>query len=137
MKATITVEFTDEELEKYAVRVARRAGLNFIHDSISHLGALKIPPIPPGIGDMIGQALSSVLTPKQEAPPVPVGIDAEFEPRTKCERIVGDAHIDEGWVCHNCNVYNGVQRDKCRNCNHERCDVVVPPSPPPADPSAH
>ena len=74
---------------------------------------------------------------RAQTPPAPVGIDAEFEPRTKCERIVGDAHIDEGWVCHNCNVYNGVQRDKCRNCNHERCDVVVPPPPPPADPSAH
>ncbi len=137
MKATINVEFTDEELEKYAVRAARRAGLNFIHDSIAHLGALKIPPIPPGFGDMIMQALMSTLAPKEK---VPSGrIDAEFEPRTKCELFVGNSDIDEGWICHICNGYNGVQRLECRNCKHKRCDGVVPPPPQttPADPSAH
>lgn len=135
MKTSINFEFTNDELEKLAVNVARRAGLNFIHDAIKHFGALKIPP---GFMDTVGQVLSSAFASKAAgvAGAAPVEPDAEFEPRTKCERIENNPNLDDGWICCKCNGYNGAYRAACRNCMHGRCDVVVSP-PPPADPSAH
>lgn len=150
MKASINVEFTDEELIKYASDAGRRVGLTFIHDVIGHLGAVKAPP---GFMDTIGQVLASALSKDQQVDPGPTavahGSDEEHElPLKRCVRITSEVpaghlplnpNLDEGWLCCGCRTYNGVHRVACRCCTHERCDVVVPPPPspppPPIDPS--
>ena len=148
MKATINLEFTDEELRKYAVDVGRRVSLNFIHDSIAHLAALKIPPIPPGFGAVISQALASAFNgagkEQQTTPEYPKGpVPSSPVDLKSCLSINSDEdpHRDDGWFCCRCSIFNGVQRATCRNCAHDRCDVVVTPPPPaastPSDPSAH
>lgn len=29
----------------------------------------------------------------------------------------------EGWGCHMCRTFNGLQRKECKYCGHKRCDV--------------
>lgn len=47
--------------------------------------------------------------------------------RTRCESVEGP-HIDPGWACHECNVYNGLQRQVCKQCGHTRCKPLAPDS---------
>lgn len=65
--------------------------------------------------------------PKEEAPGEPV--------LRACFRIEANQQIEEGWCCHVCAGYNGVHRAVCRNCGHERCDVIITPPPGPSVPS--
>jgi len=141
MKATINVEFTDDELRKYAEDVARRIGLNVIHDVIGHLGAVKH--VAPGTFEAVEQALvSAIATGTKTGQPGPMPSASEpapFEPPAldRCLRIEANQNSDESWICCKCDALNGVHRAACRLCGHGRCDVVVPPPPSPreTDPS--
>ncbi len=112
MKVSINVEFTDDELVKHAENVGRRIVLSAIHDVIKHLPALK--EIPPGVVSGFVQGAMDALHPRKAEEPQG-RIDATFGDETplpsRCERIAS------------------VQRSLCRNCDHERCDVVIPPAP--------
>jgi hypothetical protein len=133
MRATINVEFTDDELRKFAEDVARRVGLNFIHDVMGHLRGAKINP---DIVAMAAQAFAAAVSnsfAKKETPSDPADPKV-YPPRIVCERIAADAHIEEGWACCSCSVYNEVHRHTCRNCGHVRCDPIVTPPPAPNEP---
>lgn len=128
MKATINVEFTDDELKKHAADVARRVGLNFIHDVIRHLAAMKIPPgFLDGIEQAIKVGISSGSTPEVDSGPTvaPPATD-------RCQHIGGTDSSDAFWVCCRCGLLNGDPRVACRKCGHDCCDVIVPPPPPPS-----
>lgn len=153
MKTAINVEFTDDELIKYASDVGRRWGLNFIHDVIGHLGALKIDPKfveglmqaikmsfeqrpKNGSGPQQRQEPQTSQVPHADpfargAPPDP----HDGMPMSKCLHIESSSVHEEGWACHLCGTYNIVQRPICRACQHERCDVIAPPPPGPRGPS--
>ncbi len=45
----------------------------------------------------------------------------------RCMPVEANTYQEEGWGCHKCSTYNSVQRSVCRQCKHERCDVVQPP----------
>ena len=124
MKATINVEFTDEELVKYAEDVARRVTLNAIHDVVQHIPALKLnPDLAATLAQVVAAALASAFG-KKDAPPETTA--GQYSSRTVCERIEASAHLEEGWVCCGCSVYNVGSRPACRNCGHVRCDIVPP-----------
>jgi hypothetical protein len=142
MRATITVEFTDEELLKHAEDVGRRWTLNLIHDVINHCDANTAS----AVGQVLIQAAASVLGSKSTAPgvngspvsnpldpgPTAARADVVFEP-SECVRQPEDRFSDEGWLCCRCAVFNGVHREDCRRCSHARCGAVITP-PPSSDP---
>jgi hypothetical protein len=37
-----------------------------------------------------------------------------------CRHVRG-SHVFPGWGCCKCSVYNGYQREACRNCGHPPC----------------
>lgn len=41
--------------------------------------------------------------------------------KTKCEPVE-HPNIMPGWGCCQCRTYNGIQRNACKHCGHERCD---------------
>jgi hypothetical protein len=43
----------------------------------------------------------------------------------KLDKCVDISHpnLQPGWGCCGCNTYNGNQRDRCKYCNHERCNL--------------
>lgn len=134
MKATINVEFTDDELKKHAADVARRVGLNFIRDVIRHLAAMKIPPgFLDGIGQAIKVGLASGSKPEVDSGPI-AGPSPSAPAIDRCRPIGGTDSSDALWVCCRCGFLNGDPRVACRKCGHDRCDVVVPPPPPPPPP---
>jgi hypothetical protein len=45
----------------------------------------------------------------------------------RCIPVEANRYQDDGWLCHECGVFNGVQRSVCRHCQHERCDDIVAP----------
>ncbi len=132
MRVAINLEFTDEELRKYVSDVGRRVALDAIRDGVKLLGALKIDP---SLSSMLAEAAAHAFLKPEPQPK----IDAEFTepPQTRqasngpCVRMDANDHLDEGWLCHVCATYNGMQRMGCRNCAHERCDIIV--TPPPSD----
>lgn len=136
MKASINIEFTDEELVKHAADVGRRVGADFLQDVVKTLGRLKLSP---SVGAALQQAISTIGSKPSTATPSP-----QAAPRTmdRCERVGSMAGLlDEGWTCCRCGTYNGLHRPACRDCGHDRCDIVIPPPPPaaprkpPSDPS--
>jgi ribosomal protein L40E len=134
VKATINVEFTDDELRKYGEDVARRVGLNFIRDTVKAFSKVKVSP---GLGGMLEQVLASALGSKPQADPGPTAEAPSSVPIERCVHIEATLHNEESWMCCRCSAMNGVHRTMCRSCTHERCDDVVPPSPSPrqSDPS--
>lgn len=38
-----------------------------------------------------------------------------------CMPTPSNTYQEAGWVCCQCSVYNGDHRDRCRQCEHERC----------------
>jgi len=132
MKATINVEFTDDELRKYAEDVARRVGVNFIRDTVKTLSRAKISP---NLGSVLEQALTGALGSKPQTDPGPTaGASPSLD---RCLRIEANQNSDESWICCECDALNGVHRAACRLCGHGRCDIVIPPPPSPheTDPS--
>jgi len=123
MRATINVEFTDEELKKYAADVARRVGLNFIHDVMQHARGFKIPP---GFLEMLVQAFSDGVK-RGEKFPDDSKPASPFTPSERCARVESAPSCPEGWACCACSVYNVLDQVTCRNCGHLRCDVPPPP----------
>ena len=130
MKAAINLEFTDDELRKYAEDVGRRWAMNFFTEAFKTGKRLKMSP---GVLSELGQALASALSASGakavQIPPPPPSVAEVERTLTQCERVEACEHIDEGWICHRCDTYNGVHRPTCRLCSHERCDLVVPPPP--------
>jgi hypothetical protein len=37
-----------------------------------------------------------------------------------CQHLRND-HVVPGWICCKCRIYNGYQREVCRNCHHAAC----------------
>lgn len=139
MRVAVNIEFTDEELKKHAEDVGRRWAVNTINDVFKAAQRFKFDP---SIVAALKDAAANAFGGAKESDPGPratTRIDAEFEPPTKCERVHASADVEEGWACHRCGVYNALHRAACRNCAHDRCDVVVPPptTSVPSDPSAH
>jgi hypothetical protein len=160
MQVAINVEFTDEELRKYAEDVGRR----WVHVLLSHLkdpdlsrfaqqafamgmniaaaqehkkrGAAPSPP-PFGFHQAPFPFDFDFPGSVPRYPPPPSGAIKDPPPSIleKCFRIEKSAQYEEGWCCHKCGYANVEQRAVCRNCAHERCDDVVgdiPPGPIPA-----
>lgn len=135
MKASINVEFTDDELRKYAEDVGRRWILRFMHEATRHMKE-----VPPEVLRVVGQTFASaVAEAKPQTGPIPSAeqTDAEFNTANRrCMRVpVSLLYWEEGWLCHECSTYNGLLHMACRTCLHVRCDVVIPPPPHPSSPS--
>lgn len=45
----------------------------------------------------------------------------------RCVHVEANPYQEEGWICHECQIYNGIHRPACRQCAHERCDDIVGP----------
>jgi hypothetical protein len=129
VKATINIEFTDDELKKHAEDVGRRWVVNFFQEAFKTGKRLKIPP---GFVESLASALTGS---KPQADPGPVA--GAPPPLERCMRLEETELNDENWLCCHCSAMNGVHRAACRLCNHGRCDVIVPPPPAPrqTDPS--
>jgi hypothetical protein len=41
----------------------------------------------------------------------------------ECKAIENIPNLMDGWGCCNCRTYNGKQREECKSCGHERCDL--------------
>ena len=129
MKASINVEFTDEELVKYAADAGRRVGLSFIHDVMRHIKG-----IPPGFVESLVQTFSQAAEgTKAKIDPEPTG--GPVPPEPGCRRVIANQWNEEGWWCCGCMTYNNLLRATCRACGHGRCDIVVPPPPAPNEDS--
>jgi len=129
MRANINIEFTDEDLIKHARNLGRKLILDFIHAGIVHL---KDPTLAATAVQAFSAALQSAIGKPSPIPgPVPMSVaEPVARPKLdKCMRLDEVAFADEAWVCCKCNTTNGVHRSVCRGCDHERCDVVVPPPP--------
>jgi hypothetical protein len=141
MKVAVNIEFTDDELKKHAEDVGRRWALNTINDVFKAAQRFKFDPnVIAALRDAAANAFGGSKNQNDPGPRATAGIDAEFEPPTRCAQVHANADFDEGWACHHCGTYNALQRAACRNCAHERCDIVVPPPPVSSaagDPSAH
>jgi len=143
VKVSLNVEFTDDELRKYAEDIGRRWTVGFFREAFKTGQRLKINP---NALSEIGLAIASALNAsgvKTDSVPRPDPGPTADEPipyvpmtrRERCERLEASQFIEEGWVCHLCDTYNGAQRSVCRHCDHERCDIVVPSPPHQDDPS--
>ena len=135
MKATINLEFTDDELLKYAEDVGRRWAVNFFAEAFKAGKRLKIPP---GFLETLASAFTSGVGIGEKGPPdppSPPGAPDFSAADNHCLRIESCPSLEEGWLCCFCSTYNTVQRAACRACGHGRCDVVVPPPPNQSDPS--
>jgi len=139
MRATINVEFTDEELRNYLEDAGRRWAVNTVHQVIKGLSTLKFDP---NTMTEFARSIAGAFGSKgPQADPGPTAgapthgfKDVGVPP---CARVEQNVDNDEEWGCHVCGVINGLHRSACRRCGHERCDVVAPPPPPPPpiDPS--
>jgi hypothetical protein len=154
MKASVSVEFTDDELRKHAEAVFMGLLLRFVRESTARFGPGLIytmfqqafemgvhdgqtqRPTAPRNGPVAGGGPAARTGPFHVRRDVGPAEGASGAPMTVCLRIEEGAHIEEGWCCHLCGGYNGVQRQACRNCKHERCDVIIPPAPEPSPPEA-
>jgi len=137
MRVSVNVEFTEDELRKYAEDVGRRWVVNAIHEVITHLPALKLDP---SIALVLGQQFvsafgqkSSSQRPRPQTDPGPTATGFSDAPHIeRCKRLGESVSEDGGWICCRCGQYNGAHRVACRNCQHDVCDIIV--TPPPADP---
>jgi hypothetical protein len=148
MNVEINVQFTEDELRKYAEDVGRRWFLTFVRETIKEPGlfaflqqAIKLgidhAKTEPKRGN--GGPIPSPRSPEPfyPPPPVPRTPDAQGpfgpsgDPLASCLPVEESRHHEEGWACHVCATYNTENRRICRHCSHERCDVSPPPD---ADP---
>jgi len=147
MRATINVEFTDDELRKYAEDVGRRWAMNFFQEMFKTGKRLKIPP---GlVQELVGafKTGAAEVSKPQDNPGPTAGVsppptheasslhDARVPLYERCIRVAAATDTDEGWYCCHCGSVNGVHRMACRFCRHTRCDIVVPPPPSPPRPT--
>lgn len=42
-----------------------------------------------------------------------------------CEFVM-TPYVTAGWICHACRGYNGLQRDRCKDCGDGRCRPLKP-----------
>lgn len=141
MRVNFNVEFTDEELRKYAADTARRVIATTLNDTVSAINKLKLGPqhsqvLASALGAVAGAIMEKSDKASSKTSRAPdIGPFAFAGPGNECTRVESapdNLGLDEGWACCRCSVYNGIQRSTCRNCKHARCDVRVPP--PPAEP---
>lgn len=120
-------------LIKQAIQMGMSAGYDFKRgpDRRPHQRPADAPPGPPpwGPGEvhdmgMVGEILRRETSGAGRMPP-------QEGKLTRCMPIEANPYQEEGWMCHGCSTYNGVQRSVCRQCDHERCDDVVPSTPSP------
>lgn len=129
MRASVNVEFTDDELVRFAEDVGRR--LLF--------GALRGVRLDPSAVRRLLEALShgvsvgvSMRDSSPYPPPAPDDGDSFYRtappggPRPTsrpgvCAPVDANTYQEEGWMCHVCGTYNIKHREVCRQCDHERC----------------
>lgn len=151
MKASISVEFTDDELRKHAEAIATKLLLRFIREATNQFGPSMITTMFQQAVEMgaragqVKQAKRRVAPEADRAPPQADRTggpyrtserasrqDEESGTMTACLHVAESAAHEEGWGCCSCGCYNSVQRAECRSCNHSRCDSSdLPPQPPP------
>ncbi len=159
-RASINVEFEDGELRKFGEDMLRRWTLNTIHDLLKHLRdphLLQLIREALSRGVDIGTRVGSRRGPSpyeedmRGGPPSHQRPDGDRSPfqgpgmaeeilrgspgasgPKRCMPVEANLYQEEGWSCHKCSTYNGVQRLACRQCAHERCDEAQSP---PGDPS--
>jgi hypothetical protein len=154
MKASISVEFTDDELRKHAEGVATHMLLRFIREATNQFGPGLITMMfqqAIEMGARAGQvkyakrrvAPEADRAPADRAPADRAGgpyvrtaerasrQDEESGMMTACLHVAESAAHEEGWGCCSCGCYNSAQRAACRGCNHTRCDRNPQPNPPP------
>lgn len=119
MRVAVNLEFTDEELRKYAEDVGRRWILNFIHEGVAHLSGIKFHP---SWAAAVQHALATLLGPLPTAATASPTANAEpAHPFDRCVWLSPGDVSDEGWVCHECDTLNGAHRAICRGCDHLGC----------------
>ncbi len=156
-RASINLEFEDGELRKFVEDGLRRWTLNTIHDLLKHLrdpylsqliqqalhmgmaagtrvGRRRPPQYeegspphqrPDGDGWVQGRSPSPGPGMVEEILRGPPGAAGRAK---RCMPVEANLYQEEGWGCHECSTYNGVQRSVCRQCGHERCDDGAPSS---------
>lgn len=78
MKATVTLEFTDEELLRHGEDLARRVVVNGIHDLI-RLGAVLSPALVQGLASVIAQAQARASSAQPASGPIPPEGTPDFD----------------------------------------------------------
>jgi hypothetical protein len=158
MRATVSVEFTDEELRKHTENLALKMLTRFFQgvkvdpDVMSSLFHQAVeagmrsarakasldpraypPPRPQPYAPPrpYPAPRTQAYPPDDFTDPIPMRSSRDGAALSQCLRIEEGPYIEEGWCCHLCGIYNGVRRAACRKCKHERCDIVVTPPPSP------
>lgn len=134
MKTSINIEFTDDEILKFAENGVRRLVVNVVRDFVADAR------INPDMVMMVLQAVGAHVNRKErQASPehaeetvdpevIPSGREHDVDGLSRCASVGASLHLEEGWICHVCGAYNVVARKACRGCQHERCDPA--PEPP-------
>lgn len=144
MRFNLNVSFTRTEIEAMLRNVARSAVLDFIHDGVNHINALKIDPnmvhaIFKAAGEAVGRGVDAGRSIDAEfvgdgpcGPPPPwAASPPPWTPKPmRCRQVPDAGFLDEGWMCCSCPTYNAQGRTVCRRCGHVRCE---PPSAPSED----
>lgn len=163
-RASINLEFKDDDLRKFAEDALRRWTLNTIHDLLKHLRDPHLSQLVQQVFHMGVDAAARTSQRRRAHPQYEDDIASEHEVREvrpgphrrpffdveeffskgpwpspprppdtqemkRCVHVEANLYQEEGWICHACSIYNGMQRSVCRQCAHERCDDVVPVAP--------
>ncbi len=123
MRATINLEFTQEELVKAAQDIGQKLILTTIRD------AAKIFKKDPSFVSAIFQSVMSSVQAgvKAAQPEPPIEPEVAYEPPDagqpfgKCIRFEATKQRDDTWGCHQCGGVNGAHRERCRRCGHVCC----------------
>ena len=118
MKATINVEFTDQELTGLVERWANKVVVGALGDLANQVG-----PLIPAIRDAVmravtGQAAAAPASGVRNGEPL--CNDCEEGLKTHCVAFESP-YTGPGWACHECRSCNGLQRAQCKRCGHARC----------------
>lgn len=127
MKATINLEFTDQELIGLVERWANKVVVGALGDL-----SRQVEPLMPLIRDIVMRAVAG--QPVQGAPvpgtpsAQPPFASCEEELLAHCTPIEGVGALP-GWECHKCRTPNGTRRMQCKRCGHDRCGPHFAPRP--------
>jgi hypothetical protein len=137
MKATINLEFTDEELTRFAERWANKLVINALNSAIGDLGDLAkqagplIPIIMSAVTNAVAGRAGAQPAPRDDEP---ICDDCEEQLKTECVAIKNKSGSKLGWVCHQCRWQNGMHAAQCSGCSHKRCGAELGSDAAPAQP---
>ena len=132
MKATINLEFTDQELVGFVERWANKLVVNALGDLGKQIGPL-VPLFREAFMRTVAAETARGPAPSPspfptEGGPAPTCDGCEEELRTHCAPVSAP-NVMPGWACHECRAYNGLQRTQCKACGHTRCGPAFPQPP--------